>query len=112
MSNIAKTIFLSYRRATPYHARLIHTELKNRGYDVFMDVESMDSGAFARIILREIEARAHFLVILTPSALDRCTEPDDWLRTEIEHALDYKRNIVPLMFDGFSFNSMKDKLTG
>jgi hypothetical protein len=35
------------------------------------------------------------LVLLTPSALERCGEPGDWLRSEIEVALDSKRNIVP-----------------
>ena len=42
---------------------------------------------------------------LTPSALERCSEPGDWLRREIETALDEKRNIVPLMLEGFDFGS-------
>ena len=51
------------------------------------------------------QARAHFVVLLTPSALERCTEPGDWLRREIETALETKRNIVPLMLEGFDFGS-------
>ena len=55
------------------------------------------SGDFERIILGNITARAHFLVLLTPSALERCDDPGDWLRREIETALANQRNIVPLM---------------
>ena len=31
------------------------------------------------------------------SALERVDEPEHWLRREIETALDYRRNIVPLL---------------
>ena len=50
-------------------------------------------------------ARAHFLVLLTPSALERCGDPADWLRREIETALGFQRNIVPLMLEGFDFGT-------
>jgi hypothetical protein len=51
---------------------------------------------------------------LTPTSLDRCNEPGDWLRREIEAAIDEKRNIIPLFFNGFSFGtaSVSDRLTG
>jgi tetratricopeptide (TPR) repeat protein len=51
-------------------------------------------------------------VILTPSALERCAEPGDWLRREIEYALEHQRNIVPLMFEGFHFSDVQKYLTG
>ena len=53
-------------------------------------------------------------MILTQTALDRCNEPGDWLRREIEIAIDEKRNIVPLLFKGFRFGnpSVSEKLTG
>src|SRR5208282_2485386 len=59
-------------------------------------------------------ARGHFLVLLTPSALERCDEPNDWLRREIETALSYKRNIVPLTLEGFDFSMPEfvQRLTG
>ena len=58
--------------------------------------------------------RAHFIVLLTPSALERCGEPGDWLRREIEMALSIQRNIVPLMLEGFDFGSPENasQLTG
>jgi tetratricopeptide (TPR) repeat protein len=105
MKKIEKTVFISYRRTNMPWALAIYQSLAHRGYDVFFDFESINSGDFEQIILGNIRARAHFIVILTPSALERCENPDDWLRREIETALDNKRNIVPLMLEGFSFGS-------
>ncbi len=84
------------------------------GYDVFFDYTSIPAGDFETVILENVRARAHFLVVLTPSALERCSEPGDWLRCEIETALDEKRNIVPLILEGFDFNTpaIASQLTG
>jgi hypothetical protein len=72
------------------------------------------SGNFETAILENIRARAHFLVLLTPTALDRSGDPEDWMRREIEAAIDNKPNIVPLMLEGFNFSApaIADRLTG
>jgi tetratricopeptide (TPR) repeat protein len=105
MARIEKTVFLSYRRTNVAWALAIYQNLKHEGFDVFFDFQGIASGDFETVILESIRARAHFLVLLTPSALERCGEPGDWLRREIETALETKRNIVPLMFEGFEFGS-------
>jgi TPR repeat protein len=114
MPQIEKTVFISYRRTDGGWALLISNELVRRGYDVFLDYERIASGDFGRVILQAIEARAHFLVLLTPTALDRCHEPGDWLRREIESAVSLKRNIVPVHLPGFNFSDPKirQQLTG
>jgi tetratricopeptide (TPR) repeat protein len=114
MGRIEKTVFISYRRTNVPWALAIYQNLTMHGYDVFFDYQSIDSGNFEKVILENIKARAHFLVILTPSALERCKEPGDWLRREIETAMDEKRNIVPLMLDSFDFGSslVTQALTG
>ena len=111
---IEKTVFISYRRTNAMHARAVYQALKSQGYDCFLDFQNIDAGAFEQIIISQIKARAHFVLILTPSALERCNEPGDWLRREIETAMDYKRNIVPLMMDGFDYKSpiIRQALTG
>ena len=108
------TVFLSYRRNYSWAiAHLVFQHLHQHGYDVFMDVESIDSGQFAPIILAQIAARAHFLVILTPGTLDGCQKPDDWLRREIEQAMELRRNIVPILADDFRFDeTVHAALTG
>lgn len=114
MSDADTTVFISYRRnVASFIARAVFMDLRFGGYDAFMDVESIDAGEFDRIILNQIAARAHFLVILTPGSIERCAEPGDWLRREIEEAMRLQRNIVPLLCNGFRFTSETEKyLTG
>jgi TIR domain len=105
MASPPPTVFLSYRRdVSSFIARSIFMDLRQHGYDVFMDVESIDSGQFETIILAQIAARAHFLVILTPGSLEGCQKPDDWLRREIEYAIELKRNIIPILANDFRFD--------
>ncbi len=114
MTRIEKTVFISYRRTNLPWALFVYQNLTMHGYDVFFDYQSIDSGNFESVILDNIKARAHFIVILTPSALENCNKPSDWLRREIETAMDENRNIVPLMVENFDFGSTyaKEALTG
>ena len=108
-----RTVFISYRRKySEFIARAIFQDLRAHDYDVFMDVESINQGQFGPVILNQIAARAHFLLILTPGTLDRCTDPNDWLRREIEFALELRRNVVPVMVNGFRFEDAIPHLTG
>lgn len=113
MSDFEKTVFISYRReAAAFIARAIFMDLRSHGFDVFMDIESMDSGWFDTTLLDQIATRRHFIVILTPGTLERCVEPQDWVRREIEHAIDTGRNIVPLLVNSFTFVGADVYLTG
>jgi len=111
---IEKTVFISYRRTNSAWALAVFKDLTQHGFDVFFDYTGIASGDFEQVILENIRARAHFIVLLSPSALDRCTEPGDWLRREIEEAIRCDRNIVPLMLEGFDFGAPKivSQLTG
>jgi formylglycine-generating enzyme required for sulfatase activity len=114
MARIEKTVFISYRRKDISWALAVYQDLTHQGYDVFFDYTSIPSGDFEQIIISNIKARAHFVLILTPTALDRCNKPGDWLRREIETAINEKRNIIPLFFNGFKFGSVSvsKQLTG
>ena len=114
MRPIEKTVFISYRRTNAPWALAVFQNLTQHGYDVFFDFNGIASGDFERVIIGNIQARAHFLVLLTPSALERSGDPADWLRREIETALSIKRNIVPLMLEGFDFGTpgITNQLTG
>src|SRR5262249_39116802 len=114
MARIEKTVFISYRRADEPWALAVFENLTQHGYDVFIDYDGIASGNFATVILENIRARAHFLVLLTPTALERSSDPEDWMRREIEAALDSQRNIVPVMLAGFDFGTpaIASQLTG
>jgi len=102
---VEKTVFISYRRTNMPWALAIYQNLTVHGFDVFFDYQSIASGDFERTILENIRSRAHFLVLLTPSALERCADPNDWLRREIETAIDETRNIIPIFLEDFHFGS-------
>lgn len=110
---IERTVFISYRRsASKYLARAIYEHLKHEGYDVFLDYEKIDAGDFEHTILSQVDACAHFIPILTPGSVERFGDPEDWFRREIERAMDTKRNIVPLIVEGFDFNKAQPYFVG
>ena len=112
MERIEKTVFISYRRTNIPWALAIFQNQTHHGYDVFLDYSGIAAGEFKRVILANITARAHFIVILTRSALERCGDPADWLRREIETALDHKRNTAsPVPDCGRTFRASSPNFT-
>ncbi len=109
-----KTVFISYRRTNFYTALAVYQDLTAHGYDCFFDYESIESGSWEAVIFENIRYRAHFVVILSPSALERLGEKNSVMRREVELAIDEKRNIIPLMMESFDFGSpsTKEALTG
>lgn len=95
-------IFISYRRDGGFElAQVIYEKLSKRGYRVFMDIESLKSGKFNERLYHVIAECTDFILILSPDALDRCRNEDDWVRLEIEFAMKQKKNIVPIQAVGF-----------
>ena len=97
-------IFISYRRdGGDMTAMYFYQALKERGYNVFYDLEVLRAGKFNEALLDSIKSCKDFVLILSPHALDRCNEQNDWVRLEIAEALRRKKNIVPVMMKGFAF---------
>ncbi|MBR3765583.1 MAG: toll/interleukin-1 receptor domain-containing protein, partial [Muribaculaceae bacterium] len=87
-------IFISYRRDGGLElADSIYQRLINAGYSVFIDLEQLNSGRFNEKLLTVIENCTDFILVLPPNALDRCSDADDWVRLEIEHAKKHNKNI-------------------
>ncbi len=104
-----KTVFLSYRRddVGRHFAGEIEQFLTLNGYDVFLDVDGVGSGKWPAQIITQVTLRAHFLVLLTKNALDRCTSEDDWVRQEFLLAVQNNRNIVPVVEESVDINAMR-----
>ena len=97
-------IFISYRREGGYAmARLLYECFKNAGLSVFLDLEELRAGPFNDKLYEAIDSCENFVLVLPPNSLDRCVHQNDWLRLEIEHAIRQKKNIIPVMMDGFTF---------
>ena len=104
-----KTTFISYRRETgSIMARIVQSELKKRGHLSFLDVDDLGPKQFGERLLREIASVPNFVVVLSPGAMDRCDQHEDWLRREIAHAIMTHRNIVPFMVDEFQYPPKKE----
>lgn len=103
-------IFISYRRdGGDITAGRIADRLKQRGYRVFLDVESLRSGNFNEQLYSVIERCTDVVVILPKNALDRCENENDWVKLEVSHALKHDRNIIPVMLTGFKFPEVMPK---
>lgn len=97
-------VFISYRREGGFEmARLVYEHLKSAGLDPFLDLAELKSGPFNIELYHSIEESENFVLILPQKSLDRCKNEDDWLRFEIEYAIEKKKNIIPLMLNGFSW---------
>lgn len=95
-------IFISYRReGGSAQAILMYERLIADGYDVFLDINSLGPGRFDDALPEEIKHCTDFLLILSPNALDRCNDPKDLVRREIEAALNFQKNIIPIFLKGF-----------
>lgn len=96
-------IFISYRRTAYDTANLIAVKLRHTGYKVFFDVDTLTSGKFNEQLLEVIKGCKDFILVLPENALERCDDPEDWVRQEVMCALEHHKNILPVMLDGFSW---------
>ncbi|KAJ8312455.1 hypothetical protein KUTeg_009828 [Tegillarca granosa] len=99
-------VFISYRRASGSQlASLLKVHLQLRGFTVFLDIEKLRAGKFDEGLLNSVMMSKHFILVLTPNALDRCVgddEQNDWVHKEIAAAIESGCNIIPVM-DNFQW---------
>ena len=96
---MAYDVFISYRRETGgSDARLLQQALENakRGYKVFFDYTSIRDGKFNDEIFDAIDFASVFILMVTRGVFDRCAEDGDWVRIELERAIDRGKKIVPV----------------
>ena len=98
-------IFISYRRDTgSTMARMIYDRLRlERHYECFLDVEKLNVGNFRENIAAEMDKCRIFLLILSRNALNRCVNPNDNVRQEIEAAMERNLEIIPVTDSDFSW---------
>jgi len=103
---VNEQIFVSYRRdGGDVAGKLICETLKNRGYTVFYDYDSICDGFFDQKIFEAIKSCKDFILILSKNSLDRCINENDWVRQEIACALKESKHIIPVMLEDFNFPS-------
>ena len=94
-------VFISYRRTKGRDiARCLQLALTARGVNCFFDLHDVRKGLFNEKIKSAIEGAGYFVLLLTKDCLENCRNPDDWVRIEIEHALEKKIPIIPVVPSG------------
>lgn len=98
--------FISYRReGGGYLALLLCYVLRNGDREVFLDLDSMQTGEFDRQLYDVIKQSTNVIVVLSPGCLDHCCclEEEDWMREEIQCAIRNRKNIIPIRMEGFEY---------
>jgi len=98
-------IFISYRRVGgAQYARILQLMLTQRGYKVFLDYDELTDGKFGEHIQEAIKGAQIFMLVLSKEALVRCKNESDWVRREIQLAIQEGKHIIPVnpdnSFDG------------
>lgn len=108
-------VFVSYRRSDgKLSARMLTLAFKNEGFRCFLDYDKLEGGEFSRQLTDAIEDAPIFVMVLTPDYFARCVKKDesrkdekvwipneeDWVRREIELALEKGKIIIPINING------------
>lgn len=103
-------IFISYRRiGGAQYARILQLMLNQRGYKVFLDYDELTDGKFGEHIQNAIKDAQIFMLVLSKEALVRCKNEGDWVRREIQLAIQEGKHIIPINPDN-SFDGVPDDI--
>lgn len=110
-------IFISYRRDGGFEtANLIASKLRFAGYRVFLDIHAMHEGDFSIQLEEKVRQCKDFIWVLAPSNIQNADgsfskistlkfrKGVDYYRDEICWAIKYKKNIVPVILNGFEYD--------
>lgn len=103
-------IFISYRRdGGAQYARTLQLMLEKKGYRVFLDYDELKDGVFSATLEEAIRNSTIYMIVLSKGSMDRCANTDDWVRKEIEIAVEEGKRIIPVNPDS-SFDGIPDSV--
>lgn len=98
-------IYISYKRKISVAtASNLYYRLLSRGYSVFFDLDEMKKDNFDEQIFKHIKEAKDVFVILEKGVLEACRKDywqKDWFCQEIAYALQEKKNVIPILVDGY-----------
>ena len=96
-------IFISYSRKNQAYARALAEDLREHGFDVWID-DRIDIGdRWFAVIVRAIETSGALVVVMTPDS-----EQSEWVQREILIAQRDHRPIFPILLEGREFGVLID----
>ena len=103
-------VFISYRRSDgTVKAKALDLAFGIDDCRTFLDFKSLGTGAFDKRLENAVLDAPIFVMVLTPDYFARCNEKGDWVRREIELALDNGKIIIPINYDAV-LNGVPDYL--
>ncbi|MGG7569425.1 toll/interleukin-1 receptor domain-containing protein [Streptomyces sirii] len=118
MTSDEKRVFISYRHgfSDPYAGWLRDRLAERFGIsNVFMDIESLNPGVdFPKVIAQAITACDVLVALIgsdwtgTTVEPSRISDPKDWVRREVETALDSGIRVIPVLLQGAKLPSLQD----
>jgi TolB protein len=100
--------FLSYGREDTVKQRRILRELRERGVNIWVDVENLTPGTptWEREIEKAIRASTGLVVLLSPESNN-----SEWVRREISFGEQHRKRIFPVLIEGDDDTSTPLRLT-
>lgn len=104
----APYFFISYSREDTTYQQKVIRELRERGVNVWVDIENLIPGtpAWERVVERSIRGAAGFIVLLSPNSNN-----SEWVRREISFAEENDKRIFPVLIHGDENNSIPLRLS-
>ena len=91
----------------------IYDYLDSNGMSVCYEKNYLRIGVVREAIFDRIEECDCYVAVLTPGALDGCSNPDDLMSDQIAAAIAFKKRIVTVIIPGFEFpNYLPDEIRG
>lgn len=107
-NNKRSRIFLAYKRSCSWElARLIYDNLKNVGFDPFLDVEKLPNIDFEDNLFDAINKSEIFLLFVTRDTLNKCLDENDWLLKELIYAIKLNKRILVIKDSSFDLSNCK-----
>lgn len=103
-------IFISYRReGGAQYARTLQLMLEKKGYRVFLDYDELKDGEFSTKIIEAIKDAPIYIIVLSKGSMARCVNEGDWVRNEMELAVNEHKRIIPVNPDN-TFDGVKKEV--
>ena len=120
--NNSYDIYICYRRfdsdgrATGRDlAQNLKHELEQRGFRIFFVEDRINEQMNPQLILSAISHSKNFLLLLTKGIFDGCSDPNNYIRKEIEYAIASRSIIIPIdvdnSFEGFAIDKLPSSLS-
>jgi hypothetical protein len=96
-------VLISYSRQDQGYARKLEDDLRERGFEVWIDDRIETGERWWRTIDQAIRACAVFVVVMTPDSGE-----SEWVEKEIMLAQRQKKPVIPLLLRGEGFSLLID----